>query len=61
MSIERRDERSGDTYAPICDICGEELPAETDWQAAVDAKRDAGWKSHKVDGDWQDFCCECQR
>ena len=61
MSIERRDERSGDTYVAICDICGEELPAETDWQAAVDAKLDACWLSRYFNREWQDLCCECRR
>jgi len=56
MSIERH----GDAFIPTCDICGEELSPEWDFYDAVNAKKLAGWKSHKVDGQWEDVCCECQ-
>lgn len=57
MSIES----NGGIHTPICDLCGEELPSEFDFYDAVDAKKREGWKSMKVDGEWQDICCECQR
>mgnify|MGYP000934636240 CR=1 FL=1 len=56
MSIEK----FGDTYTPICDICGEELAYELDFMDAVKAKKDAGWKNRKVDGEWEDICPSCQ-
>jgi len=56
MSIEK----FGGIYTPTCDLCGEELPAEFDFYDAVNAKKDAGWKSRKTDGDWEDVCTECQ-
>jgi len=57
MSIER----FGDIYTPTCDLCGEELPGEFDFYDAVEAKKTEGWKSRKINGEWQDICCECQR
>lgn len=27
---------------------------------AVQIKRDAGWISRKVDGEWEDVCTDCQ-
>ena len=56
MSIERFD----GLYTPTCDICGEELPDEFNFYDAVQAKTDAGWKSRKVNGEWEDICAECQ-
>ena len=47
-------------FTPICDVCGAELPTEFDFNEAVNAKKDAGWKTRKVDGQWQDICCDCQ-
>ena len=47
-------------HTPICDYCGGELPSEFDFYDAVNAKKRAGWKSRKIDGEWQDICCECQ-
>lgn len=56
MSIERR----GPCYIPVCDCCGEELPEEYDFYDAVNAKKAAGWRSHKdLHGEWQDTCAEC--
>ena len=56
MSIER----FAGFYTPTCDICGEELQAEFDFYDAVQAKKDAGWKSQKHNGEWQDVCTDCQ-
>ena len=56
MSIEK----IGSSYTTTCDICGYELPDEFDFLDAVNAKRAEGWKSRKVDGEWQDVCCNCQ-
>jgi hypothetical protein len=46
-------------FTPTCDNCGESLSAESDFYAAVEAKKDAGWISQKVDGEWHDLCRDC--
>lgn len=55
MSIER----FRDGFMPTCDICGNELPPEDTFQDAVDAKKEAGWKSRKANGEWEDVCDDC--
>ena len=43
-----------------CDICG--VAADDDYetlQDAVDAKKDTGWQSKKIDGEWVDLCPGC--
>ena len=57
MSIER----FGGIYTPTCDVCGEELDGEFDFDDAVNAKKLAGWKSQKTLGYWADVCPACQR
>ena len=50
-------------YMPVCDICGEDLDTDEDihdFYDAVAAKKNAGWKSRKSNGEWQDVCRECQ-
>ena len=56
MSIER----FHDQFTPICDLCGTRLPGEFSFMDAVEAKKDAGWKSRKIDGEWEDVCTDCQ-
>lgn len=48
-------------YIPICDSCGVALSGELDFYEAVAAKKVAGWKSKKLDGEWQDVCEDCQK
>ncbi|MCL2670507.1 MAG: hypothetical protein FWF10_00530 [Clostridiales bacterium] len=48
-------------YTPICDGCGETLPAEDDFYDAVEAKKRAGWRSQKYGSDWYDYCPACQQ
>lgn len=49
-------------YTPVCDYCGDSLPAEFDFYDAVNAKKAAGWKSIKDNyGDWTDACPECAK
>lgn len=56
MSIER----FGDNYTLTCDNCGDDHPdIFTDFEEAVEAKRDDGWKSRMVNGVWEDWCPEC--
>ena len=48
-------------YSLTCDICGEEAGEQFDaFYEAVDFKKDNGWKSQKVRGEWQDVCPDCQ-
>lgn len=55
MSIESYD----GIHTPTCDYCGAELPAEFDFYDAVDAKKQAGWRSVKDDLGWSDYCDKC--
>ena len=53
-------DKSGNFYTLSCDICGEEYPEHfSDFYDALEAKRDAGWKSRKTDEGWADVCDEC--
>lgn len=52
-------EKFAGLYTPTCDICGNELTAEFDFYDAVEAKKNNGWKSRKVDGEWIDVCTDC--
>ncbi len=47
-------------YAIVCDVgnCGESLEGFDTFQDAVEGKKEHGWKSRKVDGQWQDVCPE---
>jgi hypothetical protein len=57
MTMERR----GGDIVPVCDICGEELPAEADFRDALEAKRKAGWKTDRLpSGEYEDVCPACQ-
>lgn len=53
-------DRFENMYTLTCDICGEEYP-ETffDFYDAVQAKKDNGWKSRKINGEWADICDKC--
>ena len=44
-----------------CDYCGEEVSGFDDFYDAVDYKKDNGWKSKKIKGEWNDVCPECQK
>lgn len=50
-----------DSYQLICDICGEVVKEFDDFYDAVDYKKDNGWRSRRVIGDWEDVCPECQK
>lgn len=56
MSIER----FYGQYTPVCDYCDKTLPGERSYADAIRAKREAGWESRKVDGEWLDICTDCQ-
>ncbi len=57
MSIEREYAE----YYLMCDNCKsvEEEPFEH-FYSAVDAKKNLGWKVKKINGEWQDWCPDCQ-
>ena len=61
MSIEKYvDDNYFTTFTPVCDGCGDMLGDKTDFYDAVNAKKDAGWKSHQEHGEWVDLCPDCQ-
>lgn len=46
----------------ICDICGKPHEAVfSSWEKAKDAKKEDGWTSNKVDGEWIDICPDCRK
>ena len=47
-------------YTLICDICGASSDEKYEnFQDAKDARKNLGWKSRKIDGDWADICPDC--
>ncbi len=47
-------------YTLICDICGASSDEKYEnFQDAKDARKNLGWKSRKIDGEWADICPEC--
>lgn len=55
-------ERIDSSYYLTCDICGEEHSVEFDcWDDAVEAKKEDGWKSKRINGEWNDVCPDCQK
>ena len=58
MAIERR----GRVHVPVCDMCGDELPQEEDWEDARLAMKEAHWKNVKIgENMWENWCDKCQR
>lgn len=55
-------DKTGNTYTPICDGCGEELDIEFDFIDAVYAMKTAGWRQvrpTRADMDWYHLCPAC--
>jgi hypothetical protein len=49
------------THSVECDICNEEMGEDfIDWNEAVEAKKENGWKSKKIGNEWKDICPDCQ-
>jgi hypothetical protein len=47
-------------FTLICDICGAAAEEEYEtFQDAVDAKKDNGWQSQRINGDRVDICPDC--
>lgn len=48
------------SFTLTCDNCGEELDEQFDYfDEVVEAKKEHGWKSKKVHGNWEDWCDKC--
>jgi len=45
--------------APYCDVCQTELGRFDTFEEAVRAKKEAGWISRKINGEWNDICPSC--
>ena len=55
MSIVK--EKDG-SFNLVCDCCGTSINAAS-WDEAKASKSLYGWKSRKVNGEWQDVCDDC--
>lgn len=55
MSIERYYRQ----YTVVCDCCDHRLGGAESFNEAVRMRREAGWESRKVDGEWEDICTDC--
>ena len=58
MSIERQYGK----YIPVCDGCGcvlDEHVYDTFDEARI-AMKEEGWSTDKVNGEWQNYCPDCQ-
>lgn len=48
-------DKFGDSFTLTCDICGEEADEDFfEFYDAVEYKKNNGWKSRKIDGEWND-------
>lgn len=53
-------DKFGDVFSLTCDICGEEAEEDFfEFYDAVEYKKDNGWRSRKIKGEWHDVCPEC--
>jgi uncharacterized protein YycO len=56
VSIERDD----GVYVAICDDCGDTEDFNLDdFSDVVDAMKERGWKSKKIDNEWENHCPDC--
>jgi Fe2+ or Zn2+ uptake regulation protein len=57
MSIDK----SHRLFTPTCDNCGETLDQYDDFYDALEAQKEAGWKSKMIEaGYWETYCTKCQ-
>lgn len=47
-------------YKPVCDICGESLPEESEFLEAVASMKHEGWQFKKIDGTYEHYCPDCK-
>ena len=74
MSIRKKRGSFGEEFPPVCDCCGVVLRNERgttdhigdmfddpfyEWDSMIDAKKEAGWKSRRMLGEWFDLCPAC--
>ncbi len=52
-------DKQGGAFYLICDICNDVVRNFDDFYDAVQFKKDEGWKSRKIKGEWCDICPEC--
>lgn len=53
-------EKQYTTFYLICDMCDKSADEEFDcFEDAVDYKKDNGWKSRMIKGEWHDVCPDC--
>lgn len=48
-----------ENYTLICDYCEKEVPRFSSFMEAVNYKKENGWKSKNILGEWTDICPEC--
>lgn len=47
-------------YALVCDQCGDEAGHFDDFYEAVEEKKNYGYRSVNINGEWLDICESCQ-
>jgi hypothetical protein len=47
-------------YTPTCDICGDTLEPEDEWNDALEAMRYCDWEIKKLDDGYEHVCNECR-
>lgn len=53
-------DKDGTQFTLTCDNCGKKLDESFDhFYDVVDVKAENGWKSKKVNGNWEDWCDKC--
>ena len=56
MSVQREHGR----YVPTCDNCEDTLSPQDSFEEAREAMADADWVTRKKNGEWVNYCTECQ-
>lgn len=53
-------DRQGGAICICCDHCGEVFDGQSgEWNEVWPEAKDAGWKSQKVEEEWQHRCPDC--
>ena len=52
-------EREYGKLVPTCDVCYIQLDEEDTFDDAIASMKDHGWKSVRIDGEFEDHCSEC--
>jgi hypothetical protein len=52
-------DRDGSKYFLVCDVCQEDGIAFSSFDDAIEYKKEEGWKSRKINGEWEDVCPDC--